>query len=885
MYFSKIRINGFGKLNNSIISLSKGFNVVYGANESGKSTLHGFLKAILYGLESGRTNRDGLMPPAKRFIPWQGGEFGGFVEYVLDNGEIFRVSRNFNTGSVNVYDSSFNDITGEFMAADSRDFEIGAGHLGLNAECFEKTIYISQMETRIGRRDSGEIIGRLVNASLTGYEDVFLNRALSGLKESIKEYAGTGKTTTKPLDRLSRRLAEVEASIDIAVSKRDSVLENENRLKYAAAEKSRLGVKRDIADRSAGIIELLSLVNFYKKRGRELTEIKERLEKLQSDYEKNANILNSLREQKNSFASFGDYGQEDANDAGIYFEKITVLREDISDLEAKYRQSELKKPLAEAHLEACSAYASLEENADFRVEKLVRELNHLKNAKENDNRSQTRYIENIRFRKKILGINATGMLILSLGLIAGGIAGSGFMAYAGILALAAAAVLYFFRLKTGRQLKQLIIYKRNYNLNTRRINGNTKEIQAELKSIYTQAEIDSYEGFLKLKNRYQICTENYNRLEAEMEYLKGCILSKKTQADELAGKLFDMLNKTGIVSSRSVRIAHEHIKSFRTGIIRYCGIDHDICYHLKSEEGTREEMDNLFKRISLILERKCEELGQLAAEIEKVFSNSKKLTGSIELEMYELKKLVESADADGSEMDIYLRLESGEIEAAKSLLKEYRPILEERSNNLEREIAACETIVKNVPGEDFLQRLVEERASLLERKVQLEDLAFSLQTAFDELNKAALEIKKNFSPALNSRMGQIIKKITAGRYSDIRADDSLLLKANIPENTGVLPVLNLSSGTVDQMYLALRLALSELLAHKEILPVIFDEAFAQYDEKRLYETLDFLKDFSSKRQVILFTCRKREVDIACSICGQDQLNLISQWNEPEGLAR
>ena len=67
----------------------------------------------------------------------------------------------------------------------------------------------------------------------------------------------------------------------------------------------------------------------------------------------------------------------------------------------------------------------------------------------------------------------------------------------------------------------------------------------------------------------------------------------------------------------------------------------------------------------------------------------------------------------------------------------------------------------------------------------------------------------------------------------------------------------LSSGTADQVYFALRLAVSELLA-KECngLPIFIDDAFAQYDDTRLNEAINFLKDYSSKNQVLYFTCHK-----------------------------
>ena len=67
-----------------------------------------------------------------------------------------------------------------------------------------------------------------------------------------------------------------------------------------------------------------------------------------------------------------------------------------------------------------------------------------------------------------------------------------------------------------------------------------------------------------------------------------------------------------------------------------------------------------------------------------------------------------------------------------------------------------------------------------------------------------------------------------------------------------------SRGTVEQVYLALRMAVGELLCEEEM-PVILDDAFAYYDEERMLQTLRWLKEH--KKQVIIFTCQTREEQV------------------------
>ena len=74
----------------------------------------------------------------------------------------------------------------------------------------------------------------------------------------------------------------------------------------------------------------------------------------------------------------------------------------------------------------------------------------------------------------------------------------------------------------------------------------------------------------------------------------------------------------------------------------------------------------------------------------------------------------------------------------------------------------------------------------------------------------------------------------------------------------------LSHGTLEQIYLAFRLAVGEIVTKEEPMPVIFDEAFGMYDEKRLMQTLRALDCQIRKeqgRQILIFTCQKREMEL------------------------
>lgn len=115
------------------------------------------------------------------------------------------------------------------------------------------------------------------------------------------------------------------------------------------------------------------------------------------------------------------------------------------------------------------------------------------------------------------------------------------------------------------------------------------------------------------------------------------------------------------------------------------------------------------------------------------------------------------------------------------------------------------------------------------------------------------------APLLASRASEYITRITHGAYSDVRVDTDLRVSLAVPHapDAHVQPEKSLSKGTVDQIYLALRLALVDALsATGEPAPMLLDDPFANYDDGRLRVTLELMQEVGARNQVLLFTCRE-----------------------------
>ena len=155
-----------------------------------------------------------------------------------------------------------------------------------------------------------------------------------------------------------------------------------------------------------------------------------------------------------------------------------------------------------------------------------------------------------------------------------------------------------------------------------------------------------------------------------------------------------------------------------------------------------------------------------------------------------------------------------------------------------------------------LQELLAELEMPDKRIKNLQNWDAALRLAEEKMIEASRNMTQGFGNILNQKASQILEQITGGRYKKLLADENLNL--TLFEGGRRIPVERVSRGTIEQVYFALRMAAVDML-YEEPLPVIFDDAFACYDEKRLKSTLKWLSE--QQRQAIIFTCQKREQEI------------------------
>lgn len=123
------------------------------------------------------------------------------------------------------------------------------------------------------------------------------------------------------------------------------------------------------------------------------------------------------------------------------------------------------------------------------------------------------------------------------------------------------------------------------------------------------------------------------------------------------------------------------------------------------------------------------------------------------------------------------------------------------------------------------------------------------------LDKAFEALQSSFGKRLNEEASKVLKEITKGKYTEVLVDNEYNMLVRASEDNALIDAQYLSSGAYDQIYFALRMAIVNLLFDNA--PVIFDEAFVQYDDTRLSAVLDYIIK-QENRQILLFSCHKRE---------------------------
>ena len=152
--------------------------------------------------------------------------------------------------------------------------------------------------------------------------------------------------------------------------------------------------------------------------------------------------------------------------------------------------------------------------------------------------------------------------------------------------------------------------------------------------------------------------------------------------------------------------------------------------------------------------------------------------------------------------------------------------------------------------------LLAQRKQLRQRIDKLEETYRALELAQNALQTATSELQRRFAPRISKRAQELFGIFTHGRYEKMMLAEDLSVRVSAQQEDTMRSTQWRSDGTVDQLYLALRLAVAEELTPE--VPLVLDDAMVRFDDARLKTALHILQEMAEHKQVILFTCQGRE---------------------------
>ena len=311
---SRLNMSNFGLFHNKKIELSEGLNLIYGENESGKSTIHSFIKGMLFGIDKSR-GRPTINDMYDKYQPWKTpGSYDGSLEFEVDN-QKYHIYRNFDKNNKEMIVTHVD--TGRQLDLSQTEFQELLG--GITKVAYDGTISIEQLKAKTDDDLVYELQNHITNLSMTKSEEIDVKKALDNLQGKSKEY--NIKALDEDIEELERKIKEGvqrEQRLEVRSSQLSKIVEQEEKLikeknqlinnkYYSIDELNRLFIKYPVIKTKYG---------YYLDRQDQIEELKYKIistqKTLETDEEKNNEEVTSLRKSMENIEHYKEeYNQID----------------------------------------------------------------------------------------------------------------------------------------------------------------------------------------------------------------------------------------------------------------------------------------------------------------------------------------------------------------------------------------------------------------------------------------------------------------------------------------------------------------------------------------------------------------------------------------------
>ena len=184
-----------------------------------------------------------------------------------------------------------------------------------------------------------------------------------------------------------------------------------------------------------------------------------------------------------------------------------------------------------------------------------------------------------------------------------------------------------------------------------------------------------------------------------------------------------------------------------------------------------------------------------------------------------------------------------------------------------------DTLLGRIRALDSSSDLTAQLSQKQEELARLQEEYDAIALAMTALEQANTTLQNRFSPALSRRAGELFSRLTGGKYESVLLDRTFSAQAGETGESVSHDAQLLSLGTLDQLYLAVRLAICEsALPANDPPPIVLDDALVRFDDERCRAALELLLEESKSRQILLFTCQHRE---SAYLSGRDGVTFLS----------
>lgn len=890
MIIKKVNIIVFGGLKDKIISFDKGMNIVYGENEAGKSTIQAFIKIWLYGM-SNYKGKDYKQNERLKYMPSTGETISGELYVEFKNKE-YIIRRTFGKSKKEDTSSVIDAITGEEIKYISKE-EPGKYFFNINRATFINTLFIGQLGVEVRKDKEEEIIDKIANSIGIDDGQVSADVALTKLNKYKKSISNVRKNGD--LDVLNERYSNLLSERYEAYNLSNHNLDNEELLINMNLEKKSLNneinnleIYKRFLKRTKLKKEFEEITQYFKKK-QELKNKEKYINKLltYNDEFINYAFVKELREEYYLYLNILDTSESEKEEIRQKEEKLKELKTPLDKYDyieqlpenilnilerLKIRREILKEKVdINQSIENEIDFLNLKEREaekivgdaliinDFReaientVNSYEEKLKDLKKIVEDDNRNKNNNNNNNVFYGFLLIIS---ILSIILAITSNNIVLS-LILYI-ILGISISFLLINIYFSKGGKNKKIESVKRDINKIEKDLNYycNILEINS-YKELFKKLKI--YDDYIKLQDKIN---EKINEKLSQKE-----LLDLKKAIDEYVmvnseieeylnisgtndlGELINEVNKYQ-QSSKGLDILEIELKNLKIGL-----------------EKTKEQL--------IIRERKIRgKLGSIGFEninILGVEDILKELEDKLELRDEINRDLASVEEAysvltKGKDIDL-IKKELGDVininfEYSYENEEEIDSVIKEKNLKLlevEKSIKDIENEIKNrFNGKRTIPDIEEEIKEVEDEvKEKVKQLRAS-SIAIESLQEAYQEIRENFGPILNKNVIDSFSKFTDEKYSDVMVSDNYEMKVRNQNN--IMKADILSNGANDQLNLSLRLAFIDMIFKSKDVSIYLDDAFVQYDNKRLEKTIKYLVNQNFK-QCIIFTCQNREESI------------------------